>query len=278
MIPPQSLMSEIIHATLRLYQEALAATVQSFTRCWLITIAAVMFAALMVLVTLVAASLGMLGGFLLGAVNALLIGATLSLIEDAVRRPRRLLFRDIWASFGHYFWDVIGVLFVLWIPVMILERGMAGNPNGPFVTSAVLLLLFILLNPAPEVMYQVRHDTPLDVMKESYEFILENWIEWFLPLVVVLAPLGLTFFVGLSSRLGRAAGLNFFEFLLLPAEVLITWLRYLGLPGQASLTLVILLTPPLAVLILLFRGHLFAALHGSSRRQRLFKGRSLRED
>ena len=278
MNPPHSPMSEIIHATVRLYQEALAATVQSFTRCWLITIAVVMFAALMVLVTSVAASLGMLGGFLLGAVNALLIGATLSLIEEAVRRPRRLLFQDIWASFGQYFWDVIGVLFVLWIPVMILERGMAGNPNGPFVTSAVLLLLFILLNPAPEVMYQVRHDTPLDVMKESYEFILENWIEWFLPLVLVLAPLGLTFFVGLSSRLGRAAGLNFFEFLLLPAEVLITWLRYLGLPGQAGWILVILLTPPIAVLMLLFRGHLFAALHGSSRRQRLFKARSLRDD
>ncbi len=271
-------MSEIIRATLRLYQEVLEATVRSFTRCWLITIAVVVFAALMVVAAPVAGALGMLGGFLLGAVNALLIGVTLSLIEEAVRRPRRLSFRDISAGFGQYFWDVIGVLFVLWVPVMILEWGTAGSPYGPFLSSAVFLLLFILLNPAPEVIYQVRHDSPLDVMKESYEFILENWIEWFLPLVVVLAPLGFSFFVGLSGRLGRAAGLNFSEFLFLPAQVLIAWLEYLGLPDQAAWILVILLTPPLAVIMLLFRGHLFAALHGSSRRQRMFKARGLRED
>ncbi len=271
-------MPEIIHATLRLYQEALTATVRSFIRCWLITIAVVLFAALMVLAAPIATSLGMLGGFLLGAVNALLVGATLSLIQEAVRSPRRLLLRDIWASFGQYFWDVIGVLFVLWVPLMIIERGMASNPKGPFISSAVFLLLFILLNPAPEVIYQVRHDSPLDVLKESYEFIMENWIEWFLPLAVVLAPLGLTFFVGITSHIGRAAGLNLFEFLLLPGRVLITWLRYLGLPDQAGWILVILLTPPLAVGTLLFRGHLFAALRGSSRRQRLFKARSLRDD
>ncbi len=152
------------------------------------------------------------------------------------------------------------------------------HPNGPLVTSAVFLLLFILLNPAPEVMYQVRHDSPLEVIRESYEFILENWIEWFLPLAVILAPLGLSFFFRLSSEVGRGAGLNFFELLLLPARVLTSWLSRLGVPDQTSWVLVLVLTPPLAVLMLLFRGHLFAALHGSSRRQRLFKARSLREE
>jgi hypothetical protein len=134
------------------------------------------------------------------------------------------------------------------------------------------LLLFILLNPAPEVIYQVRHDSPLDVIRESYEFVLENWVEWFLPLAVVIAPLGLSFFFGISGRLGRGAGLDFFQVLVLPFTLLTAWLGYLGLPETVSSGLVLVLTPPVAVAMLMFRGHLFAALHGSSRRQRFFRG------
>jgi hypothetical protein len=271
-------MTEILRATLRLYQNALRATVQSFLRSWVLVIAVVLFGAAMVLATSIVAPLGLVGGFILGAVNALLIGATLGLIEQAVVSPRRLGFHDIWESLGQHFWDVIGLGFVLWVPMMLLEKGLAANPNGPFLAAAIFLLLFILLNPAPEVIYQVRHDSPLDVIRESYEFVLDNWIEWFLPLAVVVAPFGLSFFFGISGRLGRGAGLDFFQILILPFTLLTAWLSYLGLPDLASSGLVVLLTPPVAVAMLIFRGHLFAALHGSSRRQRLFQGRMAGEE
>lgn len=266
-------MTEILRATLLLYRGAVRATVQSFMRSWMVAIAVVLFAGLMVAATSLAAPLGILGGFILGAVNALLIGSTLSLIERAVGDARRLTFQDVLDSVGQYFWDVIGLGFVLWVPMMLLEKGVAANPDGPFLAAAIFLLLFILLNPAPEVIYQVRHDSPLDVIRESYEFVIENWIEWFLPLAVVVAPLGLSFFFGISGRLGRGAGLDFFQVLVLPFTLLTAWLGYLGLTGTASSGLVLLLTPPAAVAMLIFRGHLFAALHGSSRRQRLFQGR-----
>lgn len=271
-------MLNTFRATLQLYRDALRATVKSFARSWMAALAVVLFAGLMVVATSIAAPLGMLGGFILGAVNALLIGATLGLIEEAVRGQRRMTFQDIWESLGKYFWDVIGVGFVLWVPIMLMDRGMAANPNGPFLAAAVFLLLFILLNPAPEVIYQVRHQSPLDVIRESYEFVLENWIEWFLPLAVLVAPLGLSFFFGISGRLGRGAGLDFFQVLVLPFTLLSAWLGYLGLPETAGSIVVLLLTPPLAVAMLMFRGHLFAALHGSSRRQRLFRSRGAEGD
>src|SRR5437867_7847125 len=194
--PMNHSMTTILRATLRLYQAALRATAQSFARCWIISVAVVIFAGLMVAATSVAAPLGILGGFILGAVNALLIGTTLSLIEQAVKSSRSLTFRDIWDSVGQYFWDVIAVWCVLWVPIMVLEQGMLSNPNGPFLAAAIFLLLFIILNPAPEVIYQLRRDSPLDVIRESYEFVVENWIEWFLPLMIVVAPLGLSFFLG----------------------------------------------------------------------------------
>ncbi len=270
-------MTGIIRATIELYRSALRATVQSFIRSWMIAVAVVLFAGLMVAATTIAAPLGLLGGFMLGAVNALLIGSTLHLIEQAVRGARHLAFHDIWDSVGQYFWDVIGLGFVLWVPMMLLEKGMTANPNGPFLAAAIFLLLFILLNPAPEVIYQVRHDSPLDVIRESYEFVIENWIEWFLPLAIIVAPLGLSFFFGISGRLGRGAGLDFFQVLILPFTLLTAWLGYLGLPDAVGSGLVVVLTPPVAVAMLIFRGHLFAALHGSSRRQRQFQGRAMGE-
>jgi hypothetical protein len=56
----------------------------------------------------------------------------------------------------------------------------------------------------------------------------------------------------------------------LPFTILGGWLDYFGIPSSISWYLGLLFTPPLAVAMLLFRGHLFASLHGVSRRQRRF--------
>ncbi len=265
-------MKDVLTVTLALYRRAFLSTLQSFRRAWVICVAVILFAAMMVAAMLLFGGMGLVGGLALGAVNALLIGATLSLVSHAVLGARRLDLQDIWASFGSHFWDVIGVGFVLWIPMMLLEQGLAANPYGRLLQAAVLLLLFILLNAVPEVIYQVRHDSPLEAMRESYLFVVENWIEWFLPLAIVLAPAGLSLFVELSGRLGRGAGLDFFQILVLPFLILQSWLSFAGIPSQVSTALLVILTPPAAVVILIFRGFLFAALHGSSRRQRLFQG------
>ncbi|NGZ99239.1 MAG: hypothetical protein CV089_24545 [Nitrospira sp. WS110] len=121
----------------------------------------------------------------------------------------------------------------------------------------------------------MRHNSPLDVFKTSYEFVLEHWIEWFLPfailiLPVVLSPSGLQEFFSLSGLVGRGAGLNFFQILMLPVTAIAGWLSYVGIDSEGQGIILLLLTPPVAMAILLFRGHLFAALHGSSRRQRMF--------
>jgi hypothetical protein len=267
-----------VSATLQLYGQALRATGRSFARSWITVLALIAFAFLFVGATKIATPLGMAGGLLLGAVNALLVGATLRLIEQSLSAARTIQPSDVAESFGYYFWDVIGVGFVLWLPMMALDMGMRANPSGQFLSAAVLLLLFILLNPAPEVIYQVRHDSPLDVLKTSYEFVLEHWIEWFLPFVVlalpvVLSPSGLREFVTLFSRVGRGAGLDFFQILILPFTLAGGWLSSAGLDDDTQWILLLLFTPPAAIVVLLFRGHLFALLHGSSWRQRLFASR-----
>ncbi len=268
-------MIGLISATLQLYRQALRATGRSLGRSWITVVALIVFAFLFVGATRIAAPLGMAGGLLLGAVNAVLVGATLRLIEQSLSAAKTVQLSDVRESFGHYFWDVIGVGFVLWLPTMVLDMGMQANPYGQFLSSAFLLLVFILLNPAPEVIYQVRHDSPLDIFKTSFHFVQEHWIEWFLPfavfiLPIALSPSGLREFFALSSRGGRGAGLDFSQILILPFTVVGGWLSYVGIQPDVQWMLLLLLTPPVAIAVLLFRGHLFALLHGSSRRQRLF--------
>jgi hypothetical protein len=271
-------MVELLSATLHLYRQALQATWRSLMRSW-VTVAALMgFALLFVGAARIVGSLGMIGGVLLGLVNALLVGATLRLIEQSLSAARTIQITDVTESFGHYFWDVIGVGFVLWLPMMALDMGTQANPYGGFFSAAVMLLLFLLLNAAPEVIYQIRHDSPLDVFKASYEFVLEHWIEWFLPfavlaLPIVVSPSGVQEFFNLSTGIGRGAGLNFFQLLLLPFTLIGGWMSYVGLDPDAQWIFLLLLTPLVATTALLFRGHLFALLRSSTRRQRMFAHR-----
>ena len=264
-------MLTVVSSTIQLYRDALHATGRSLVRGWFVILAVIVFTLLMMLAHQIARPLGMLGGFLLGAVNALLIGATLSLIEQCIKGMRTITMQDVMESMGHYFWDVISVGFVLWIPTMLLDTSLRANPDSQFLVMACLLLVFILLNPAPEVIYLTRHDSPLDVLKRSYDFVLDNWIEWFLPMALVLAPLGLSLFFKLSSQLGRGAGLDFIQLVLVPFTILSAWLTDLGISASLTGMMALLLTPPLMVGMLLFRGHLFSALSSTSRRQRAYQ-------
>ena len=185
-----------------------------------------------------------------------------------------MVWDDIWNSAGQYFWDVITIGFMVWVPLQILDLGMQANPYGPVIVSGVFFLLFLLLNPVPEILYQRHYGGSLETLKDSYEFVLENWIEWFLPLAAILAPFGLTFFFAVSSQGGRLIGLDFFQLLRLPFSILTSWFLYLGMSSSMASILVFFLTPLGMVFMMLFRGHLFAGLHDSSRRQRLFRAKS----
>ena len=269
-------MSRILAETLALYRNAFRKTGQSLARGWMTMVAVVGFGFLLVLATQIASPLGMIGGFLLGAVNALLVGATLSLIEQSISHGRAITFHDIVGSVGHYFWDVIGIGFILWLPLMALDLSMQTNPYGQLLSYAVLLLLFLLLNPAPEIIYQVRHDSPLDVFKTSYEFVLENWIEWFLPFARDPAfpsssrRWDCDRFFPFPAEWGGGRVWTFSSSSCCPSRSLeVGWTMWVSLPQSAGIS-GCSSRHRLPSPCLLFRGHLFASLHGVSRRQRRF--------
>ena len=90
-------------------------------------------------------------------------------------------------------------------------------------------------------------------------------------MAVILAPLGLSLFFQLSSRLGRGAGLDFIQLLLVPFTVLTAWLTDMGISADSQAAWRYCLRRRSPVCTPLFRGHLFVALSATSRRQRLYQ-------
>ena len=82
----------------------------------------------------------------------------------------------------------------------------------------------------------------------------------------------------LVSTSGKGAGLDFSQILILPFTILGSWLSSFGVDPELAQYVMLLLTPGLAVSLLLFRGHLFASLYGSSHRQRQFASQFRRKE
>lgn len=186
-----------------------------------------------------AAGLGLLGGFVVSLVWAACVSSFLYLVEQMLRSGS-VSFTDFQRSFGAYLWDVVGVTFVLWVVFAVATPALRTIPQGPGLILALELLIVVLFNAVPELIY-LGHCSSLELLTESYRFIADNWIEWFPATIAMGVPLVLL--------------------ALAPLPPALVWVR-----------------PPVAALLVYFtmvaRGLLFLELQGSSRRARAFRHRS----
>jgi hypothetical protein len=123
----------------------------------------------------------------------------------------------------------------------------------------VTLILLIILNPIPEIIYLGRSDG-LAMLQESVDFLRENWLEWFLPLVL-LTILSLEFPLPFVSPFQTGQlGFPFMNAISL-------------LSGSIENIFWSVLGVLLLFALMVFRGLLFRSLFGSSRRQRIYRSR-----
>jgi hypothetical protein len=225
-------------ATISIYASVTRRAAQTAIVNWPVLLSVFAYVLLMKVALPVALALGVLGGFLLGLVWAACIASFLYLVERLVRHGR-VSFEEFPASFAPYFWDVIGVMFVLWMLRTILSLAVMTNPQGALIVAVVQLFLFVFLNAVPELIY-LGHHSSMDLLTESYRFISDNWIEWFPPTLL--------------------------------AGTLLLFLMQVPLGGWADLMrwAVIAL---FVYFTMVLRGLLFTELSGSTRRSRAFRQR-----
>lgn len=211
-------------------------------------------------VSSVARQLGFLGGILLSIYQALAITFYLGWLRDS-RQSQRVRLEDLKELDWGIFQSVISILFILWICDWVLVMLGTGMDSG-WSRVILQLLIVVILNSIPETLYLANRDG-MDAVQESFSFTTRNWIEWFLPYIVLLSPLLLMGGASLPLLLSQA---NLF----FPAVNLITVPSFL-FPGLSILTIPMGLV--LAHWFMLFRGKLYQELDVGSRRQRMFKSK-----
>jgi hypothetical protein len=242
--------------TLRLYQKAALDTVVRVQRNWWIALLPFLYGLILFVAGLIFSPFGMAGGLIMGLVTAICTSSYLYFLAGAVNGSRMYL-HELPESWRPYFSPVITILFFFFLIQFTLNV-----MRAPFEAAMLInLILLVVLNPIPEIIYQGRSDG-LDMLQESVEFLRENAIEWFLPLIVLvllsfILPIPLLSAVLSSGTLGASTFGSIEAFLY----------------GSVSGIVLALFSAFILFVIMVFRGLLFATLSTSTRRQRVYRSR-----
>ena len=234
---------KILQVTLWMYATALERSWQAVRRNWVVSLAPVVFGIILAVVGSVVAPLGIIGGFIYSLVSAACASSGLYLIKNLVDSGKAN-FNDFLNGFTVYIWDVITILFIVGIPMRVAAMGLESVANGALIYFLLRLGLYILLNAVPELIYQSR-TSGLELIGASYNFIVENWLEWLIP-NILFAVAGYFFLDLLGSLI-------------------------FGLPLYLELFLYALFLGLGLAYFMTFRGFLFSELYGTTRRSRLYR-------
>jgi hypothetical protein len=234
---------QIVQVTLWMYATALKRSLECVRKNWVVSFAPVVYGIGLSIVGTLVAPLGIIGGFLYSLASSACASSALFLIKNMVESGKTDV-RDFVNGFTVYLWEVIAIGFILWIPMWALSTGLSSVPNGALIFLLIQLCLYIILNAVPELIYQSRA-SGLELIGASYNFIVENWIEWLLPnLILFVAGYFLLNFVGSL---------------------------FYSMPGFVQLFLYALVLGLCLTYFMTFRGFLFAQLYGTTRRSRIYR-------
>jgi hypothetical protein len=237
---------ESIKALLWIYRTAWSRSVALLGGNWAIILAPLAYSLLLSIATVLFSPFWLIGGMLVTAVAAACASSGLYLLDNILRTGRATM-NDFLKGFSVYLGEILTIAFILWIPMMLLSRVAYTTPEGTFIVLAVRILLYVFLNPVPELIYQGR-TSGLALLSASYEFIVANWLEWFLPNVLLTAL----------------------------AYLLLQWLNRgaIYLPFFLDVFFISAAFGLFLAFIMIYRGVLFTELSGTTRRSRVFRYRA----
>jgi hypothetical protein len=249
----------LVKSTLALYWQALKDAAAGFLKNWWCAVLPIFYMLLWLGIGSVVTMIlpGILGGLVLGLLTALLIANYFVFLSASVEKERVLLAEIVPETLA-LFVPVIGVLFIFYIIGLVQSLFFvdAGNSTNIFLAHAVSLVLTVCFNALPETIYQQR-GTGFSSFEKSFQFIKENFIEWFTPQI-----LALVLFFGLSA-ISTTSLIKFAQI-----NPLLSGQLFMGGSNWIVLDLFLMHW------VMIFRGVLFKQLITSSRRKRIYSYRS----
>lgn len=195
---------------------------------------------------------GILGGFILAFLYALLVSGTMYFYDQLIRY-NRLDKNDLGDGWKVYIRSVYSLYFLLMLVKIVF--------SSLGISNLLIGVLYLLLNPIPEVIY-LKGYYGFDAVKYSLSFLKENALQWSLSLgayiVINILLLGTaqTIFGIVSTNIVNQMG---------------------GLTDGISINNTIYMLRQIVSLLLtgyymIFRGHIFIILSTSTKRKREFMG------
>ncbi|NLY44689.1 MAG: hypothetical protein GX053_01660 [Tissierella sp.] len=235
-------------------KEAGKKTIESFKKNWIIIFTGFVYTLLNIAIygllgTLLSGPLFILSGIIAALVSAAMVSNYLYLLFNIINY-NRVTIQDFKNGFTYFLRKIYIVIFIGYIATRLL-----GLVSGAFGSiSAILIpLLYIsalvILNPLPETIYLKYYDSWESIM-ETADFMKDNWLNWAIPNIIF--SILLYVFTGntLLNIFNTHISFNF-----------IFNINGLGmyLVGQIIFSI-----------MMIYRGHLYKLLSGSTRRKRMF--------
>ncbi len=230
-------------------------SIKSTTKNWKIFLVGIAYAAASIIMWRVAANAWILGGIVITLFQSAVISDYLYLIENIVSYDRFTMY-DFKSGFPVYLRKIYTILILIWLvqygASLFLRPIFSIRIGSLSLWFLVQLIAFILLNPLPETIYQKHYDG-LYSISYAFDFIKENWLEWFIPNIVVFA-IGYLIHIFAKSIVAILSINNPVFFLNFILQIIVYSIFYQLIIAFA----------------MIYRGHLFNILSTSTRRKRMF--------
>lgn len=229
-------------------------TVKSLRKNWMIIFTGIIYTFLNIAIfslvnIFLTGILSILSGIVVAIITSAFISNYLYLLFNVINYDRLSVqtFKD---GFKYFLWKIYGVLFIAYLGSYLL--GIVSNILGnlSFIINIVIYaVILILLNPLPETIY-LKSYSSWESVQSTFEFMQENWLNWLLPNIVFH---GVLYFITGNIL----------------TNIFTTHLSFNMIFGIRNIVLYVL-GQGLFSFIMIYRGHLYKLLSGSTRRKRMF--------
>ena len=249
-----------IRATLLIYLDCAKEATKHFKNSWPILIGSVVLYYVFLITATFFSGFGMTGGFIIGAIQLAMLMYFYTWIRAAVNGDK-VGFKELLECDFALFFDILSVAFILFIfryAVGLLIQGM----DVDYILILIQFVIVFVFNSVPEVIYLGRVES-VEALKESALFTRDNLLEWYIPLLILVAPILFITPIGVLGVVATSEEL-------LPIMVVVQCWDSLGQYYGRILEFFGLI---LGIWYMLFRGSLYQALTGSTRRQRIYQSK-----